>query len=201
MDNTRQRISRDEILRLLDRYLPDIPNETIGKAADRFLRIIYEGNAFKAWIHVLKAIDSTPLTMEHIYDVILSTEMFLDVMIDRYHLNTITGIFSSQIKGLTGLSLTLSSKCAALDFMVITSNGATMASAKPCHRKLYDILNGYHQNPESFSDPSFYVKSITAQIIIALSFYTDGTRPDEGLINDPAIRKAMECLMGWKEIL
>lgn len=200
MNNQKPRVGREELLRLLDRYLPDSPDDTIMQAADKFIQVIYADANLRSWANVLEVIDFMPVAREHLHDVMLSVEMFLDMMADKWHLCRTIEYFTSIIKGLTGFPLCLASKCAALDLMVIMAGGATMSSAKPCHFKLYDILVGFHQDPDSFSDPSFYVKSITAHVVKALSFYADGVNTDKH-VNDPAIRMAMKYLMGWKDFL
>lgn len=196
----KQRVGGEELIRLLDRYLPDSPDDTIRQAADKFIRAIYADANLRSWAYVLEVIDLMPLSKEHLHDVMLSVEMFLDVMTGKYHLCQTIDYFTSIIKGLTGFPLCMASKCAALDLMVITAGGTTMSSARSCHFELYDILRRFHQDPDAFSDPSFYVKSITAHVVKALSFYADGVSTDKH-VNDPAIRKAVKYLMGWKDFL
>ena len=200
MNNQKQRVGSDELNRMLERYLPDSHQETIRVASAKFAQIICADANLRRWANVLEVIDLIPLTKEHMHDVMLSVEMFLDMMTDKYHLCQTIDHFTLIIKGLTGFPLCLASKCAALDLMVITAGGATMSSAIPCHFKLYDTLKEFYLDPDSFSDPSFYVKSITAHVIRALTFYADGISTDKH-VNDPAIRKAMKYIMGWKDLM
>lgn len=201
--NENRKVSAEELIRMVERFLPDCPTERTRQAADNLLQIIYDNNNLKSWAYVLEKVDLMPLSNGHLHEVMLSVEMLLEMMIEKYRLRRAVCNISPHIKNLRGFPLSMASKCVALDYVLISKSGTTVAEVRPCHFKLYDMLTKYHKDPSSFAtDTSFYVKSITAQVIWAMSHYDDNiVAADMELRFFSIFSITLMYLMGWQKLI